>query len=90
MPGQMHCKRTVSPVKCWVGRWKVKTWCLPPTEPLENGLLRGTELFYFDSPLEAFLVHVNGSRDSGSETAPSPIWALGAPMDTNTPPSGGR
>ena len=41
MPGQMHCKRTVSPVKCWVGRWKVRTWCRL-TEPLENGLLRGT------------------------------------------------
>ena len=27
---------------------------------------------------------MNGSR-LVSETAPSPIWALGAPMDTNTP-----
>ena len=61
----------------------------PDRAALENGLLRGTELFYFDSPLEAFLVHVNGQRDSGSETAPSPIWALGR-NDTNTPPSGGR
>ena len=33
----------------------------PDRAALENGLLRGTELFYFDSPLEAFLVHVNGS-----------------------------
>ena len=33
----------------------------PDRAALESGLLRGTELFYFDSPLEAFLVHVNGS-----------------------------
>ena len=33
----------------------------PDRAALESGLLRGTELFYFNSPLEAYLVHVNGS-----------------------------
>ncbi|MAV55791.1 MAG: hypothetical protein CMJ28_07550 [Phycisphaerae bacterium] len=33
----------------------------PDRSALERGLLDGTELFYFDSPLEAYLVHVNGS-----------------------------
>ena len=55
----------------------------PDRASLENGLLRGTELFYFDSPLDAFLVHGTACRDSVSETAPSPI-CFGGTNDRNT------